>query len=458
MVTSTSWAVLWRLAGVALGAVATGIVARTLDPGLFGTLVFALAVVGLIGALGDFGVSTIALRELAARPQDTARLAAGVVVYRAVATLVVAPIGAVAGLLTDPGPSRTLFYVVYLLVVPGPLLGLQTIPQSRLRVGLAAAPSLVQSVVWVGLAALAAWLGWGAVALASLFVVSVVAQVVITVVLARALGPIDWRAGPGAARGLWRQSRVVGVSTVFFLGYHRGDTVLLQGLAGSGQTVLYGGAYRVVETANLVANSLFGALIPAVARRDGDRRRAHRLALELAGLAGFGGGLVLLLVAGPLTSLLYGAAYDSMVPVVQVGSVVAGAFVFEIALNQLLVTEHVLRAPAVLSPVSFGVQFLGVCVVAVSYGALGAMAVTATVQTLRVVALAVIAARHRIVLPLRRWLCSALVTAMATTAALGGAAVGVVATLVATGLAVALASGTELRSTLGGTLRRRPDH
>ena len=130
---STSWALLSRLAGIALGAVATGVLARSLDAGAFGAFLFALTVVGLVGALSDFGVSTIALRELAARPHDAPGIAAGIVIYRSVVTLAVAPLGAAAGLLAEAGPDRATFFIVYLVVIPGPLLGLQIVPQAQAR-------------------------------------------------------------------------------------------------------------------------------------------------------------------------------------------------------------------------------------------------------------------------------------------------------------------------------------
>jgi O-antigen/teichoic acid export membrane protein len=452
---STSWALLSRLAGIALGAVATGVLARSLDAGAFGAFLFALTVVGLVGALSDFGVSTIALRELAARPHDAPGIAAGIVIYRSVVTLAVAPLGAAAGLLAEAGPDRATFFIVYLVVIPGPLLGLQIVPQAQARIGLASAPSLVQSLVWAGLAVLAAARGWNPVHFAWLFTGSYVAQAAVTWAVARSSGDIAWHTGPNEAGRLWKRSRLVGLSTAIYLGYHRGDTVIVQALAGSSQTALYGGAYRLVESANLLAGTLFGALIPSVVRSDTDRRRPRALALELAGLAGLGGGLALLLAAGPLTSLLFGAAYDSMVPVAEVGAVVAGAFVFEVVLNQLLIAEHVVRGPAALSPISVLLQTVGVLLVVGRFGAFGAMVVTASVQILRVVALAVMAGRAGIALPLRWWAYGASVTALTAIAHVSGASGLWVGGLVLVGSALGPAMPTELRTAAAQVLERQ---
>lgn len=399
---STAYGVTAKLLGSVLGAVAAGFVARNVSTGDFGALMFGMAIAGLVGVLGDFGASTVIGREMAMRPQDAATLSGVLVRFRLLGVMVCGTVGAAAGLLVS-GSGRLVFFAAYASIVAIPLMGLVVVPTARLRILQSQLPGLVQSVLWTAGAVIGALVGFGPVALGLLFSATNIIAAGLCYGVALSMTPVRLRGPWREIRALWRDCHLVGASTAMFLGYHKGDTVIVQGLAGTVQTALYTGAYRIIETANLVANTLFAGLIPAAARRREDPGTVRTVALEIAAVAAASGALVMYLLARPIVLLLYGSQYTEMVPVVAVGSIVAGGFVLEVALNHLLVASGVVRPQARLSFVTLGLQTTFVLAVAAKFGALGAITASAVVQTLRVGSLTSIAARHHVKLPTHAW-------------------------------------------------------
>ena len=406
-VRSSTYAVGVRLVGAAAGAVALAFIARALPAAEFGALIFGMAMAGLGGTLADFGSSVVATRELAERPDERQRIASGLVVYRLIGTAVIAGPLALTGLLVDQGASRSGFYIVYLMILAQPLISLVAIPTAELRIMKAQIPVIAQSISWTFLAVIGQQRSWNITQFASAIMVSAYVQMVASVLIARTR--LSLSEGVGEALSLWKKSRAVGLSTSLFLGYHKGDITLVQGLSGSFQTALYGGAYRLIDTASLAASTLFSGLLPAASRRQKSPDMIRRVALELSGLLGVVGSLVMMIGAGPLVRLFYGSDYAGMIDVVRLGGLVAGAFVIEIALNLLLVAAHVTKPQVYLSAVTLASQVIGVIVVAGRFGAVGAMAVSASVQLIRVVALSLIAQGRGIQLPVRQWFGCSLV-------------------------------------------------
>ena len=71
-----------RLLGVVLGIAVAAILARALGVSGFGQLSLALALVGLAGNAGDFGLSQIAVRDMAAEPERRPEILGSLVTVR----------------------------------------------------------------------------------------------------------------------------------------------------------------------------------------------------------------------------------------------------------------------------------------------------------------------------------------------------------------------------------------
>ena len=113
------------------------------------------------------------------------------------------------------------------------------------------------------------------------------------------------------------------------LAYARIDQLFVFAIAGSTAAGLYGAEYRIVEQAHLIPVSVMTTLMPILAAAwTVNRERALRitwLAAEYLTVASLGGLAVSLVVARPLTVLLYGEDFAAAAPALPV---LAGAFVF----------------------------------------------------------------------------------------------------------------------------------
>jgi O-antigen/teichoic acid export membrane protein len=257
------------LAGVAL-VVAIG---RILGSEALGTFTYAMALVGILGVVGDFGLSAFYVRTA---QHDGRPALLGVVLGLRIAAGAVA----VAVMIVLAWLARSDQTVALLLVLGAALLAVGIWPsiviavlRARQRMAYEGGAKLIGSLA-SGAGGIGAVLaGWGIVGVAAVMLAVAGATFVYFAWLApRVLvGPVSpvqpWTAYREALRGIWPFASLAVLVVVYF----RIDSVMLFAMKGPEVLGQYGAAYRVMEAGLLIPITLAGTALPAVARWLGTR-------------------------------------------------------------------------------------------------------------------------------------------------------------------------------------------
>jgi O-antigen/teichoic acid export membrane protein len=267
-----------RLVAIVAGIGAVALASRHLGPEGYGALSTAMAFASIFAVLTDFGVSTVAAREISIAPERERAILGNVVL---VGLLVAVGAGALAmGLtfLAYPGDGNadiregTAILLVQLLAAPvtGAARAHFTAAQ---RGHLIAIGDVALAVAMVGLTAavVSAGLGFQAVVLATAG--GYVAQGIAMGLLAARTGGITIAADRVlASRLLWLSLPLAGTMIVNYL-YFRLDLLLLSWLKDQEAVAVYALAYRVLEALMVLPAYVMLALFPEIARRGAHSER-----------------------------------------------------------------------------------------------------------------------------------------------------------------------------------------
>lgn len=393
--TTRSWMTIFGgdVLRMALGFIASVLIARALDPAAYGHYVVLGAVSGIAGATADFGLSASAVRRIAAVRVDDAALArrrARVFFWLRVAAsvLTILPLVLFAGLFVSllglpaqvDGVSATALLLFTLLGVPaGALSGaISTILQATGQFRHVALVLVANTALTVVLA-LGLWLAGQLTLVTALLVLGVSASLV-TFLLARRFLPAAWRLGPlgwqalrAEALPLLRFGRWLWLASMLGVLALQLDILLLNRLSVAATVGSYGLALNLANKVDVVNRSLYTVLLPTASalKGRGDYARYIRRGLLRSALICL---LLLPLVplAQPFILFFYGQPYAPAVPLFRLLLVAVALDVFSMP---LLLLAFPLNRPRWLAAVD-GLRLIALLAAAFllipSYGATGA--------------------------------------------------------------------------------------
>lgn len=379
----------------ALNLAVAVVLVRWLGAEELGRYAYVLAFCFPFGALADFGVATLCIREASAHPEragaivSTARRLAGRLSLAAV--LVMMAVAALAGHEPRLLAAIALAGLASLLsALTLPYLVLLTAREQMRRLSLhrmagAVSGSLLTLAVLVT--------GGGLIAL----LVAGLAVSALMLALARAVaGPA--RAETAAARGgvaaMARQALPFGLLMTGFALYYRIDMVMLEWMMGPREVGFYAAAYRFLDIVIVLAASLSGPLFPRLSAVAHARPHEARRLLEDAWRPLLALGLPLSLgacaLATPLVTVLFGGAFAESAPLLRV--LIWGTlplFWVNLAGHALIAANRVWPLAAVYAA-SAGVN-VGVNLLLIPrYGAAGAAVATLACEWLNLAAVVVL--------------------------------------------------------------------
>lgn len=294
----------------------TVLAARVLGTGDFGSFFFALTLAYLLSAVAEWGFDAVMVQRAS---RDLSQLDA--LFTRAVAwqTLVAVPLFLVGGAITAATRPTVADRVTLALVLGAVLLDIWS---DSSRAASAAAQDqagtaralVVQRTVTMLFAVAALVAGGGIVGLAVAFLTGSVVGVIAHL---RALGQLGVHLRPRTAVtrvpmvDFVRDSWVLGITALVLMSLFRLDVLLLGAIKGDEAVGGYVAAYRLLETVLFVAFSLRAAVFPVMNQTDAPERvqRGIETAFAALGFVYLPFGVVCLVEAGPLLSLLYGDEY-----------------------------------------------------------------------------------------------------------------------------------------------------
>ena len=319
-----------RIGNLAVGAVVTALVVRTLGKTGYGEWSTSFVSLMLVGYLASFGVEGVALRESARDPEHEHEWIGAAMLLR---LLMLAPVILVSlAVIVVLHRSHEMLIAGMILVVTMPFDGVGALSMLfQLRVD-NRVPMLVlsiRSVLW-GIAVLIIHLDHGhmivlAIAMAATNAVGTIVQGVAALKL-----DVRWpRPSRKRLRTVVHIGLPIGVAEVLVISYAKIDQVIVYVISGSGSAGLYSAVYNILNQAHFVPVSVLTTLAPVIAASwpsDPQRLlRTARLTAEVLALASLGGLAFAIAAATPVVRLIFGQQFVSAAPALPV---LAAAFVF----------------------------------------------------------------------------------------------------------------------------------
>ncbi len=382
-----------------LGVVVTALVARALGDAGFGQWSTILVVVQLISYFTSFGVESVVIREATAEPDREGEWLGALLILRSLLSVPAILVGLVVVLLLQESTAMLVAGVVLLVQTPFNVgASLRVTHQLRVSNWVPMAILTLNSVLWGGAVVFIFVAGGGLVPLAIAMTATSVLTATLQAIAAIKIARPNLRPSREATMRLARVGLPVGLSGLLVLAYARIDQLLVFAIAGSTAAGLYGAQYRIVEQAHLVPVSMMTTLMPILAAAwTVNRERALRitwLAAEYLTVASLGGLAVSLVVARPLTVLLYGEDFASAAPALPV---LAGAFVFicfGYLTGNLVLIAGLQRRLVTIGLVGLVVNVVGNVVLIPAWGFMGAAWMTLATEAAVVVVTAVMLRRR----------------------------------------------------------------
>lgn len=394
-----------RVLNLALGVVVTAVVARALGDAGFGQWSTILVVVQLIAYFTSFGVEGVVIREATADPGSENEWLGALLVLRTLLALPAIAVGLVVVLLLQESTAMLVAGVVLLAQTPFNVgASLRITHQLRVSNWVPMAILTLNSVLWAGAVVVIASLDGGLVPLAIAMTATGALTAILQAIAAVKIARPNLRPSRQATVKLARVGLPVGLSGLLTLAYARIDQLLVFAIAGSTAAGLYGAEYRIVEQAHLVPVSVMTTLMPILAAAwKTNRERALRLswlAAEYLTIASLGGLATSLVVARPVTVLLYGADFADAAPALPV---LAGAFVFicfGYLTGNLVLIAGLQRRLVAIGLIGLVVNVAGNALLIPAWGFMGAAWMTlVTEAAVVIVTAAMLHRRLRLVLP-----------------------------------------------------------
>ena len=310
------------LARMTIGLVTFVVLARFLGPAPYGIFASAIAYIGLVSIITDFGLAVATLRRAAMAPDDAARIVRNALALKALLALVAAPVGA-AILLVAAGPpllpTYALTYVGFTAYAMGDLalIVLRAHRRFDVEAKLVVATSGLLMAGVAGVAAATRDITAAAIAFA---VTRLLYLGIVLFVIRRDLATPP-PAAPARARlsETFHGAKGFAADSILTTLSSQIDVLLFAAVLNAHDIGIYQAGARLVQMIMPFAMVLSTVYMPALSlafgRADGTgfRHSARRLELEFVVLA-VAGGLGFAFVGPLVTPLIYGHAYAELVP------------------------------------------------------------------------------------------------------------------------------------------------
>ena len=256
-----------RVATLALQLLSFALVAAALGPSGVGAYTFALAFYGLFAYVTNFGVRTIAMRDITQAPEREREVVVNLFYLRVLLGLVAYAALVVVLLLGGySAVERQAGLVTGVLLVVLALESFQVILEVRLRMGWVSIAAVVQGVVLAVGTVVAMWQDAGVLGFLWVFVASNVANfAIVGTVALRQVDGLAWRPRPRLWGHLAKAALALGLAQLFITLYYRLDLLILAAIKPADDVGQYGAAYRVLETFIVVPSLAMTVLTPVIA-------------------------------------------------------------------------------------------------------------------------------------------------------------------------------------------------
>jgi O-antigen/teichoic acid export membrane protein len=316
-----------RVGNLALGVLATAVLARSLGDYRFGQWSTLLLIPALLAPLNELGFLQVAVRH--ASRDDDPRWLGALISARAALSIPVTVLTILAVTVFAHGSSMLLAGIIVALqgLLAAPM-AMVSVFQVKIRNDLAIIALTFNSVLWTA-AVIAIALSGGSLVP---YAVALTGTAVLSAAVQAAIAHRTVRVPLRGTRTLWgrlsREAVPLSIGSILIVAYGRIDGLIVYSAAGTSAAGLYNAIYRFVEQIGVVPLSLVVTLTPIAARivstRPAQARGLLQLALDLLAMFSLLALAFSIAVPDQIISFLYGASFDAAAPALPV---LMGAFV-----------------------------------------------------------------------------------------------------------------------------------
>ncbi|HET8568500.1 MAG TPA: flippase [Candidatus Limnocylindria bacterium] len=379
-----------KLVHFTLNVVASLVLIRALGPAGFGDYVFVISFAALFGLLAEFGLSKVALREMAREPDaGSAILGTAIVARLGLAVVAAVTAQAVLAVLGVAPSIRVAVAIASLVFVTDALLSVVAVFQVRMAMQYEALVTVVAQAIDTTIIVVLVASGAGLYALVASPVVSGAVGVALAVWLARSRFGATASFDAGRLPRLVSSALPVGLTVMLAVIYLKIDGVLLGVLSSPDQVGIYGSAYRPIEYLLLASAIVVNTLFPLLARWfAADRPRfdaLYRRGSEALLVLVVPVPIFVALLAEPLVRALYGEAFASAAASLRILAVALVFMIVSAWQGFVLLAAGRQRVTLAYDAIGLGVNVALNVVLIVRFGHLGAASaalVTAVVVNL----------------------------------------------------------------------------
>lgn len=412
-----------RLLNLALGVVVTALVVRTLGDAGYGEWSTLLVTVQIATYFMELGLSSVAMREAAARPEEEGDWVGALVAVQLLLSIpvVLAGVGIVVGLSAGDGEMLVAGFLLLLGIPLSVGSSLDVVYSLRMANWVPMVVLTINSVVWGAAVAAIHLAGGGLVELAIAMTATTLVTATIQSVAALRVAPFNMRPSRHAMGRLLRVGIPVGISGMLIVLYGRIDQILVFEIGGHDDAGYYGAVYQTLERAQVIPISVMATLAPVIASAWPLRRermlRVVRLCVEFMSIGSLGALAFAIVAAEPVVTLLFGREFAPAAPALPV---LGGAFVFicfGYLTGNLMLVLGMTRQMVIVGLVALVANVAANFAVIPAYGFVGAAWVTFATEVIVVmIGFAFVSTR----LPLRKMPLQRLARVALSAALLGG--------------------------------------
>lgn len=344
---NVSWLVGIRIFRLVIGVVVLGAVGRYLGPEQFGVLNYAIALAAIFSVFATLGMDGIIIRELVARPTQTAQVMGTAFVLRLGGAMVAMLLVFVASIATrDSGQTTYLALLVSLCFLPGSLEVIELWFQKNIMARHTAMARIVATLlVSAGRLALVYYqapLKYFALMQA---VDALLGGLALVVAFKSRGQPITaWRFDRPVATTLLRDSWPLIASGFLVAIYTRVEQVLVKNVLGDYAVGIYYSAVRITEVWGFVPSAVLTTIYPMLVAKRRDAPETYHLRLQTVFdlLTGLGYAIAIgMTLLGPIAiPLIFGEKYREAIPILIIQAWVAPITCSALSRAQVMLLEN----------------------------------------------------------------------------------------------------------------------
>lgn len=310
------------------------IAARYIGPEGFGKYTFALSFTSMLIILGDLGLNTLAIREVARDRSLASKYLGNIAILKTIlSAIAVGIIFLVITLLNYPSDTTRIVYILGISVFIGSLSGgLRWCFQAFQKMEYEALMNTAQGIILLGLGLAILYLGKGLIGLAfAHLLTSIIIFCFSFLITLKKFGKPRFEMKWNFWKFLIRTAIPIGLATVFVTAYYNIDTVMLSLMKGDAPVGWYNAGYKLVNPITLLLGMFSLALFPVMSdfykTSIESFKKIYRKSVNFSLMVGLPIALGTTILSYKIIPTIFGQEFFQAIPALQI-LIWAGIFAF----------------------------------------------------------------------------------------------------------------------------------